>query len=260
MTEKENVSNKANLFIAGVVWIVSFIIYYMTLAPTLSFWDCGEFIAAAVALQIPHPPGSPVYILIGRIFSLLPIASDLAVRVNLLSAVSSSFTAFFGYLVASHILKKSIEIDGSVVSKIMIYGGAACGAFFLAFGFTNWNNSVEAEVYGLAMMLTMAIFYLSLLYWENKGTIYAEKIMYLIFLLAFLGVGVHMSTYLILPVLALFFIVKKTIRKQVWYIFGALFVFELYLVSAFSSRPNEIPYYIPLPDSICFLSFLYLFL
>lgn len=255
MTIKNSSIDKTNLYIGIFVWLVVFIVYNITKAPTLSFWDCGEFIAACVQLQIPHPPGSPFYIVLGRVFSMIPMVADLAVRINMLSVISSSFTAFFGYLVAVHILKKTISIDGSLLSRIMIYGGGACGAFLVAFGHTNWNNSVEAEVYGLSMMLTMAVFWLALIYWEHKGTAFSEKVMYLIFFLAFLGVGVHMTSYLIIPVLAVFFITKLEISKHFWFIFGVIFLFELYVIFAFSSQAGEIPYYLPL--LIVFIVFLF---
>ncbi len=246
MNENKRFLNKTNLIVGFFVWAIVFTVYNLTKAPTLSFWDCGEFIAAAVKLQIPHPPGSPFYILLGRIFSLLPIAADYAVRVNLLSVVSSSFTALFIYFSAVQILNMSLKPENNFINKLIVYGGAASSAFLTAFAVTNWNNAVEAEVYGLSMMMLTSVFWLSLMYWEKKGTVFADKLMYLIFFIVFLGVGVHLTTFLILPIISLYFIIEKSTSKNVWYLFGTLFLFELYIIFAFSSNPGEVGFYIPL--------------
>ena len=85
---------KTNRITAAVIWVFSFVVYTLTVAPTVSYWDCGEFIAAAHTLGIPHPPGSPLYVMLGRLFSVLPIAADFAVRINLFSAFSSAIAAW----------------------------------------------------------------------------------------------------------------------------------------------------------------------
>ncbi len=187
MNKKIEFKDKTNLIVGLFVWAIVFTVYNLTKAPTLSFWDCGEFIAAAVKLQIPHPPGSPFYILLGRVFAILPIASDLAVRINLLSVVSSSFTALFIYFSAVQIMRLSLEPVKNLLNQIIVYGGAVASAGFVAFALTNWNNSVETEVYGLSMMLLTAMFWLSFMYWEHKGTVLADKLMYLIFFITFWG-------------------------------------------------------------------------
>ena len=206
MSENKQFFNKTNIIVGLFVWIIVFIVYNLTKAPTLSFWDCGEFIAAAVKLQIPHPPGSPFYILLGRVFAILPIASDLAVRINLLSVISSSFTALFIYFSAVQILRTSLKPGKDFLNQLILYGGSASSAFLAAFALTNWNNAVETEVYGLSMMMLTSVFWLSLMYWEKKGTVFADKLMYLIFFITYLGVGVHLTTFLILPIISLFFI------------------------------------------------------
>ncbi len=255
MNKNTEFSNKTTLIVGLVVWAVVFTVYNLTKAPTLSFWDCGEFIAAAVKLQIPHPPGSPFYILLGRIFALLPIASDLAVRINLLSVFSSAGTAFFVYLSAVQILKMSLNPVRDFLNQLIVYGGAVSSAFLAAFAITNWNNAVEAEVYGLSMMILTSVFCLALLYWEKKGTFFSDKIMYLILFITYLGVGVHLTTFLILPVISFYFVIEKTTSKNVWYLLGTFFLLELYLIFAFSSKPNEISFYIP--TLIVFLFFLF---
>ncbi len=237
------------------VWLTVLIVYALTKASTLSFWDCGEFIAASYILGVPHPPGSPLYILLGRIFSILPLSADIAVRVNYLSVFFSSFTALFGYLAVARILRIWFGPDRSALSRGLTYAGGASGALFLAFGLTNWNNSVEAEVYGLTMMLMTAMLWLTVIYAEKKGSSAADRIMLLIIYLGFLGIGVHMTTFVVVPIAALFFIMKKKSGAQAWFAMAVFFVFEFYLIFALSSRPGEVSYYVPV--FIVFLFYLF---
>ncbi|MEA2030346.1 MAG: DUF2723 domain-containing protein [candidate division Zixibacteria bacterium] len=247
-----------NAIIAGLVWIVSLVIYNLTKAPTFSFWDCGEFVAASHILGVPHPPGTPLYILFGRIFSVIPLWSDISVRINMLSAVCSSLTALFGYLIIVRLLRVWFEFDGNLYTKVLVYAGGSAGALIAAFGLTNWNNSVEAEVYGMAMMFTMAIVWLTLIYYEHRETNFGYAIMALIVYLGILGIGVHMTVFVAMFVAGLFFIIKKSSSTGTWFAVAVFILFELYLIFALSSRPNEIPYYIPVMI-IAVLYFFYMF-
>jgi hypothetical protein len=137
--------DRLHFFSGALVLLLSLIVYIKTLAPTLSFWDCGEFIACSYILGIPHPPGTPLYILIGRLFSIIPFFEDISARVNLLSAISSSFTALFCYLCTVRILNYWFDDKEEFSNRLIIHGGSVCGALVAAFGITNWNNSVEAR-------------------------------------------------------------------------------------------------------------------
>ena len=149
--------DRVNAALAAIVALISFIVYRVTVAPTLSFWDCGEFIACAHILGNPHPPGSPLFVLVGRFFDLLPIGSDVAFRINLLSVVSSTFTAMFAYLIIVRLVSSWYkESPDYRLGRIIAYAAGFLGAMFAAFSQTNWNNSVETEVYGLSMLLTLA--------------------------------------------------------------------------------------------------------
>ncbi len=247
--------DKTNVSIAAGVWLMAFVVYYMTKAATLSFWDCGEFLAAGYALGIPHPPGTPLYVMLARFFSLLPIDSDLAVRMNLLSVASSSFTAMFGYLCSVRLLRAWFGDKPDRLGQFLIYAGSVSAAAFLAFGHTNWINSTEAEVYGLAMAISVAMLWLTLIYVEHRGSPRAGCLVALIAYLGFLGIAVHMTVFLMLPVLALAFIVKRDAPTITWYLVAVFFVAELYMIFALSSLPGEIPYYLPV--GIVFLVYLF---
>jgi len=206
--------DRLQLFSGAFVLLATLLIYVKTMAPTLSFWDCGEFIACSYILGIPHPPGTPLYILIGRIFSIIPFFDDISARLNFLSALSSAFTALFCYLCAAKILAYWFDNKADFTNKLIIHAGSVSGALIAAFGLTNWNNSVETEVYGLSMMLFMGILWLTLLYLDKRDEPGSIRLVALIFYLAFLGIGVHMTTFLVLPIVSLAFVLKKKYTCQ----------------------------------------------
>lgn len=241
----KNDFDRINAVIAAFVFIFTFIIYRLTVQPTLSYWDCGEFIACSYILGIPHPPGFPLFILIGRIFSILPMAADICLRVNLLSVVSSSAAACFGYLLNVRIIKywyRGEEFNGW--KRVITYIGGLVGALYMAFSATNWGNSVEAEVYGLSMMMLTMIFWLALIYYDNIGTKKASRIAILICYLAMLAVGIHLTSFLILPVAAIFLIMKKNAPQKTWITICTLMVAELLAIIAFSDVEFGFYYFI----------------
>ncbi len=220
--------DKPNAIIAALVSLISLIVYFITVQPTLSYWDCGEFIACSYIMGIPHPPGSPLFIAFGRIFSLIPFAADICYRINLLSVISSSATVLFGYLSLVRIIKYwFIGSDFSGWKRIITYIGGASGALFMAFASTYWANAVEAEVYGLSMMFMTMILWMMLVYYDVQGTPKGSKIIVICCFMAVLGVGIHLSTFLIMPVAAIFFILKKGTPSKAYIYLCVFFVAEL---------------------------------
>ena len=126
---------RLNRILAGVMFLISFIVYFDTMAPTVSYWDCGEFIAVAHTLGVPHPPGSPFFLLIGRVASMLPFSDDVAFRVNLLSPLTSALAIMFLYLI---IVQVVVHWRGKLETShdaLVAFGGAIVGS--LAFAFTD---------------------------------------------------------------------------------------------------------------------------
>ncbi|MEE8404186.1 MAG: DUF2723 domain-containing protein, partial [candidate division Zixibacteria bacterium] len=223
--------DRTNAFIGAVVFLLSFMVYALTVQPTLSFWDCGEFIACAYILGIPHPPGTPVFVLLGRVISLIPFVDDISYRINYISVVSSAFTALFSYLLTVRLVGYFFgEMRDDKSNRMIAYIGGFAGGLFVAFGRTNWANSVEAEVYGLALALSVAIIWLTLKYFEARGTAKAERLMILAIYLAILGIGAHMTVFLVVPIASVFFIIKKEARTRDWALICGFIIVELFLI------------------------------
>ncbi|MEZ5359105.1 MAG: DUF2723 domain-containing protein [Candidatus Zixiibacteriota bacterium] len=240
INELPNTNDRLNYAVAALVFLLTLVVYTMTKAPTLSFWDCGEFITCSYILGIPHPPGTPLYILLGRVFSILPLVSDISARVNMLSAVAGAFAAMFAYLVTFKIIRfwwKSQDFTGW--KRASAYIGAFVGSLMFAFGKTNWNNSVEAEVYTTAMLFMMVIIWLLLRWIEHREIQSSDKYLYLITYLAFLSIGVHLTTFLIMPAvfLAVILFSERLRRDYRFYVTGFCLIliahnFEMFAVAS----------------------------
>ena len=203
----------ATTFLAGII-------YFLTVQPTLSFWDCGEFIACASILGVPHPPGTPLFVLIGRIFSILPIGDDVSYRVNLLSVASGAVAVGVAYMVASTFLRRWILRDAQFWGReFVIITGSFCSAMLLGFSATVWNNAVEAEVYGITLAIFMIIMYSSLIWIEVRYTPLGPRLLIFATYMAVFGLGVHMMVYLAIPGMWLMvFMLHEGYRKdwRVW--------------------------------------------
>ncbi|MCA9751087.1 MAG: DUF2723 domain-containing protein [Gemmatimonadetes bacterium] len=187
-----------NRVIAVLVGLFTFAIYWMTLSPDVSFWDSGEFIATSHSLGIPHPPGTPLYVLLGRVFSIvfagvLHVAS-VAQAVNLLSAVPAAIAAIFLYLAVVRVGKKLWnEGDQSTFCLPAVVAGVTA-ALFASFANTNWINSIESEVYSVSGMWAMVSAWLALVWADSEPK--DERLLVLIAYLLSLNIGVHLATYL----------------------------------------------------------------
>src|SRR3989339_2036228 len=102
---------------AAVVFIVAGLTYLSTMQPTVSFWDCGEFTASAYLMQVPHPPGTPFFLILGRLFSMIPFANNIGMRVNLISVLSSALTVMFLYLIAVKVIENFRKNDSNSLSE-----------------------------------------------------------------------------------------------------------------------------------------------
>lgn len=219
-------SNKIlNRIIAFVVFLVSLIVYLMTVQPTVSFWDCGEFIATSYLLQVPHPPGTPLFLILGRIFSMIPFVDNIGLRVNMISVLSSAFTVMFLYLVAVKLIELyKKKITENKFEALTVYIPAAIGALSLAFSDTFWFNAVEAEVYALSTFFIAFVIWL-MVQWNEKAD-QPDNEKYLIFIAYLIGLstGVHLMAVLsIVPVVMVVifrkYLTDEDVLKKTGYIF-----------------------------------------
>ncbi|MEQ8686757.1 MAG: DUF2723 domain-containing protein [Imperialibacter sp.] len=196
------------------VFFVALTVYALTLEPTASFWDCGEFIAASYKLQIPHPPGPPFFLLLGRFFTFLALGDteQIAFWVNMMSAVSSALAVMFLYwsivLLASKILKAE-HFDLQSKDALVLMGSGVTGSLAFAFSDTFWFSAVEAEVYAMSMFFTAVAFW-AILRWDalENASLSNKWLLFIAYLMG-LSIGVHPMNLLTIPSLALIYYFKN---------------------------------------------------
>ena len=208
-----------NNAVGWVVCAIACAVYLMTIEPTASFWDCGEFIATSYKMEIGHPPGAPFFMMLGRICSLFASdPSQVAMMVNAFSALCSGFTILFLFWTITHIARR-IEVPNEVFKSngeislgktIGILGAGVVGALAYTFSDTFWFSAVEGEVYASSSLFT-AVVYWCMLKWEDcADEPYANRWLVLIAYLMGLSIGVHLLNLLSIPVLVLVYYYRKT--------------------------------------------------
>ena len=202
---------KLNKVIGFAVFVVSLVVYGKTVAPTTSYWDCGEFISSSYILGVPHPPGAPLHVLVGRVFTMIPegLISDIGLRVNMISVLVSALSVMFAYLIIVRLIREFKGIPETVDQKINIYTAGIIGALGFAFTDSQWFNAVEAEVYAVSIFFTTIVVWLILVWLEKAENPVSDKIIVLIAYLMGLATGVHLLNILAIPTLFLIVYFKK---------------------------------------------------
>ncbi len=226
--------NQKNLHrgIGAAVFILAALVYFLTVQPSVSFWDCGEFIASANLLQVPHPPGTPFFLILGRLFAMIPFAENIAFRVNTMSVLSSAFTVLFLYLIAVRLIDniKKGGHDG-LLDNLGTYIAAAIGALSLAFADTFWFNAVEAEVYAMSTFFIAFVTWLMLVWHDKADEPDNEKYLIMIAYLIGISTGVHlMSVLAIVPIVMTIMFRKYITDESVLKHTGILFVIHAAIV------------------------------
>ena len=206
---------KINNWTGWIVTLIACTAYVMTTEATGSFWDCGEFISSCYKLQIPHPPGAPMFVLLGRLFIVFfgdnPLTA--AKAVNTMSALASGFTILFLFWTITHFAKRLVEHKtGEALTNyqiILIMGAGIVGALAYTFSDTAWYSAVEGEVYALSSFFTALVFW-AILKWEHKADEPgADKWIIFIFYLMGISIGVHLLNILTIPAIVMVYYFRQ---------------------------------------------------
>ena len=202
-----------NRLAAVAVFVIAAITYLLTIEPTASFWDCGEFIASSYKLEVGHPPGNPVFQLFARFFTMFFDNMHAAVAVNAMNAICSALTIFFLYLTivffAKRVVKPSEDGTYTIGKAIAIFGSGAVGALAYCFSDTFWFSAVEGEVYAMSSLFTALVFWAMIKWYEQADTPYANRWIVLISFLMGLSIGIHLLNLLAIPALVFMFYYKQ---------------------------------------------------
>ncbi|MBQ7811272.1 MAG: DUF2723 domain-containing protein [Bacteroidales bacterium] len=202
-----------NRLTAALVFVISAVVYLMTIEPTASFWDCGEFIASSYKLEVGHPPGNPVFQLFARFFTMFADAAHAAVAVNAMNAICSALTILFLYLtivfLAKRLVKPSEDGTYTLAKAVAVFGSGAVGALAYTFSDTFWFSAVEGEVYAMSSLFTALVFWAMTKWYEQADTPYANRWIVLISFLMGLSIGIHLLNLLAIPALVFMFYYKQ---------------------------------------------------
>jgi len=213
---------KYNIIFAWAVFIIAFITYYLTVEPTVSLWDCGEFIASSYKLEVGHPPGAPFFMLLARFFALFSSSPQhVAFMINLVSVTASAFTILFLFWTITYFAKKLLVKDNNFntgnILAILLSG--TIGSLVYTFSDTFWFSAVEAEVYASSSLFTALVFW-SILKWESiADEKYSDRWLIFIALLMGISIGVHLLNLLAIPAIVFVYYFKKhkTTKKGIFY-------------------------------------------
>ncbi|MBR4492779.1 MAG: DUF2723 domain-containing protein, partial [Bacteroidales bacterium] len=212
-----------NTTLGWVVGLLATMVYFMTAEPTVSFWDCGEYVATACKLQVGHPPGAPTFQLLGCLFAMFAQdAAHIAICINRMSALCSGLTIMFLFWSISLFAKRLAQKSGKemgVAQLIAVFGSALIGAAAYTFSDTFWFSAVEGEVYAMSSFFTALVFW-AILKWDQVADENGSyRWLILIAYLVGLSIGVHLLNLLTLPamVLVVYFRKYKPTTKGVIY-------------------------------------------
>ncbi len=235
--------NRPSYGAAACVTAAVLLLYLITLAPSTAMWDTSEYIAAAYTLGIPHPPGNPMFVLLGRVFSILPIATSIAMRINILAALASAVSAGAWFLVTERILVGWFPVRWQRI------GGAALAAFIGATSFTVWNQSVVNEkVYTVSLVGIAIASWLMIRWCDEPDGDRGDRLLVLVAYLLGLGYAVHMAGMLAAPAAAVAVLVRRPSTFLRWRLLLAGIGAMLLGLSPFAIQPIRAAYNPPINE------------
>ncbi len=217
---------------AALAGLAVFVLYMLTLAPTTSMWDTSEYIAAAYVLGIPHPPGNPFFVLIGRVFAILPIAPSVAMRINILAAVSSAISAGFWFLVTERVLV------GWLPRRWQRIVGGCMAVLIGATSFTVWNQSVVNEkVYTVSLLGLAVICWLTVRWCDDPEDKIGDRLLVLIAYILGIGYANHMAGMLAAPAVGLAVLIRRPMFLLRWKLLVACGAALVFGMTPFATQP-----------------------
>ena len=193
---------------ALVAFAVSAITYLLTIEPSASFWDCGEFIASSYKLEVGHPPGNPAFQLIARFFTMFGDNMHAAILVNAMSAICSALTIMFLYLTIVWFVRRMIKTD-TVGGALAVIGSGLVGALVYCFSDTFWFSAVEGEVYAMSSLFTAAVFWAGTMWYDHADEPHSSRWIVLIAFLMGISIGVHLLNLLAIPAIVFMVYYRK---------------------------------------------------
>ena len=232
--------NKWNTILGWTTFAIALITYTLTVEPTMSFWDCGEYIATAAKLEVGHPPGAPLFQMIGAFFALFATSKEtIALMVNMTSVFSSAFTILFMFWSSTIVLRKIISNYTEITKDkaIVILGSAFVGSLAFTFSDSFWASAVEAEVYAMASLFIALLFWLGLRWEQDMETPKGNRWLLVISLIVGLSFGVHFLALLTIPAIGFLYFfkhyktvtIKNFVLANVIIVAVLLFIFKLLL-------------------------------
>lgn len=207
-----NYFKKINLIGGWFCFVFASVVYLLTMEPSASFWDCSEFIATSYKLEIGHPPGAPLFMMISRFFTIFAGPEHAAAMANAMSAIASGATIMFLFWSITHLARRALGRTEDQLTKaqaIAVIGAGLIGGLAYTFTDTFWFSAVEAEVYALSSFFTAIVFW-AILKWENVADEpHANRWLILIAYLTGLGIGVHLLNLLTIPPIVLIYYFRK---------------------------------------------------
>ncbi len=202
-----------NTTLGWLAFAVAAVTYLLTIEPTASFWDCGEFISTIYKFDVGHPPGAPFFMLSAKLFTLFTSdPTKVAMLVNAFSAIASAFTILFLFWTITHLAQKLIkrsETEYTLADKVLVLGSGMVGALAYTFSDTFWFSAVEGEVYAYSSFFTAIVFWLILKWEKNADNVGSDRWLILIAYLMGLSIGVHLLNLLTIPAIVLVYYYKR---------------------------------------------------
>jgi hypothetical protein len=238
--------------IGAFVFLLSTVVLFLTVQPSVSFWDPGEISAASYSLMVPHPPGGPLWLIIGRFFSMLPFAGNIGFRINTVSLLAGSISILLLYLISIKLIETYRGKDyKSNVDAIITYVSAAIGALAFAFCDTFWFNAVESNYFSLSTLLFSLVVWLMMIWYEHADEHGSERYIILMAYLIGLSFGVHLMSVLAIFTFVFVIVMRKyvtddeTFKKTAYIFLIHVALLAIIALGLWSSQTSTTP---PSPD------------